>query len=343
MPGAPQPPSLHLPVPVSNLTAVRAGDQVALSFKLPIRTTDKVPLKGPIATRICRNEARSGPCNVATTLALAPGSDATFTDALPPGLASGSPRLLTYFVELVNRKGRSAGLSNGAEILAGPAPAAVDGLTAQVRKQGVLLEWAPAPPGASPAAIRLVRTLLTAPDKKPDQNSPPGSLPAPPEPATRSLLVESGAGGRALDSDIRFGESYAYRAQRVARIAENGQTLELAGPLSPAVRVDAIDTFPPAVPQDLAAVATAGENGGSPAIDLSWLPDTDSDLAGYIVYRQENGAWQRISPAQPVVGAGFHDADVQAGHSYMYAVSAIGQNCRESARSAPAGDTVPSP
>jgi hypothetical protein len=348
MPGAPLPPSLNLPVPVSNLTAVRAGDQVALSFKLPVRTTDKVTLKGLIATRVCRNDKPSSQCNAVTTLELAPGADAAFTDSLPAPLASGAPRPLTYHVELVNSKGRSAGLSNGAEILVGQAPAAVAGLTAELRKEGVLLRWAPGPPDAPPSAVRLVRTLLTPPPKKSSQNSPAGSLPAPPEPVQRELLVDSGAAGRALDSDIRFGESYEYRAQRVARITEKGQQLELAGPLSAPVRIDAADIFPPSVPQGLAAVATAGDNGNPPAIDLSWQPDSDPNLAGYIVYRREDGAdnsaaWQRISPAQPVIGPGFHDPNVQTGHSYMYAVSAIGQNGRESARSAEASETVPSP
>jgi hypothetical protein len=338
MPGAPQPPSLNLPVPVSNLTAVRTGDQVALVWKMPVRTTDKVLLKGPITTRVCRNQKSTGPCNLATTLQFAPGAEASFTDTLPPALATGSPRPLNYFVELVNRKSRSVGLSNAAEILAGQAPAAVAALTAEIRKDGVLLGWSLASSESQPTAIRLVRTLLNPPAKKPSQ----GPLAAPPEPIVRNLLVDSDASGRALDTDIRFGESYEYRAQRVIHVNENGKSFELAGPLSTPVHVDAKDIFPPAVPQGLAAVATAGDDGSPPAIDLSWQPDTDPDLAGYIVYRRENaGEWQRISPAQPVIGPGFHDANVQPGHSYMYAVSAIAQNGHESARSAPAQESVP--
>ncbi len=94
----------------------------------------------------------------------------------------------------------------------------------------------------------------------------------------------------------------------------------------------------------LAAVAVGAENGGEAAIDLSWQPDTEADLAGYIVYRREGGgAWQRISPAQPLVGPGFHDAHVQPGHTYSYAVSAIDQGGHESARSSEAEETVPDP
>ncbi len=140
-------------------------------------------------------------------------------------------------------------------------------------------------------------------------------------------------------------------------VSVNGETLELASPLSAPLRVEALNLFPPGVPKGLVAVATAGENGAAPSIDLSWLPDTEVDLAGYIVYRREPGvpndrssslgwdagAWQRISPAEPVVGPAFHDANVQPGHTYSYAVSAIDREGHESARSAEAQETVPGP
>ncbi len=346
MPGAPQPPSLNLPVRVNDLSAVRTGGQVSLTWTVPTRTTDKVLLKANIAVRVCRNQTASATCSVAATLQLAPGADAAFTDTLPSPLAAGAPRVLTYFVELDNRKGRSAGLSNGAEILAGEAPPAVDGLTAEMRRDGVLLRWTPAPAGTSPVAIRLLRKLLTPPAK----NSSQGPLAQPAEPLEQSLLVEPvPRADRALDTSIRFGETYEYRAQRVARLTVNSELLELASTLSPPLRVEAVNLFPPGTPKGLVAVATAGENGAGPAIDLSWLPDTEADLAGYIVFRREPNAtsepaaWQRISPAEPVVGPGFHDANVQPGHTYAYAVSAIDREGHESARSAEASDTVPGP
>jgi hypothetical protein len=344
MPGAPQPPSLNLPDRVTDLSAVRTGGQVSLTWTMPTKNTDKLLLKGNIAVRMCRNETASAGCSAVTTLQLAPRAGAAFTDALPPALAAGEPRVLTYFVELDNRKGRSAGLSNGAEILAGEAPPAVDGLTSEMSKDGVLLRWTPVPPQASPVAIRLVRKLLTPPAQKPSQ----GPLVQPAEPLQQRLLVEPGSHpDRALDTSIRFGETYEYRAQRVARIAVNGEALELASPLSPPLRIEAVNLFPPGIPKDLAAVAAPGENGVGPSIDLSWLPDTEADLAGYFVYRREpaeaGAAWQRISPAAPVVGPGFHDANVQPGHLYAYAVSAIDREGHESAHSAEASDTVPVP
>jgi len=342
MPGAPLPPSLNLPGPVTNLSAVRTGSQVALVWTMSTKATDKVLLKGNIAVRICRNETSASTCSIATTLQFAPGAAATFSDTLPAPLAAGSPRVLTYFVELVNQKARSAGLSNSAEILAGEAPPAIEGLAAEMRKDGVLLRWAPAP-SESPVTIRLVRRLLSPPVKKSDQ----GPLPQSAEPLEQTLLVEPSAhADRALDTSIRFGETYDYRAQRVARVSVGGSTLELAGPLSPPLRIEAINVFPPGAPKGLEAVATAGQNNSGPAIDLSWLPGTEPDLAGYIVYRRDSdtsSAWQRISPAQPVVGPGYHDSNVQPGHAYSYAVTAIDQSSHESERSNEASETVPAP
>ena len=349
MPGAPQPPSLHLPQRVSDLSASRAGNQVTLTWTMPRRNTDKMLLKGPLEAQVCRRDGAEVACATAGQVKFAPGADATFTETLPTALASGAPRALTYFVELDNAKGRSAGLSNAAVVPAGAAPAPVGGLHAQMRRDGVLLEWTPSAEEGS-MKVRLVRTLLTPPSKE-KEKSGANPLAAPPEPVEQDLLVASGATpGRALDKDIRFGESYAYRAERVAEVSVAGEKLELDGPLSAPVRIDALQEFPPAVPTGLAAVATASENGAPAAIDLSWQPNTEPDLAGYAVYRRdlaaagESGdAWRRISGAQPVPGPGFHDANVAPGHGYAYAVSAIDQEGHESARSAEAQETVPGP
>jgi len=349
-PGAPQPPSLNLPNPVTDLAAARAGSQVSLTWTMPKRNTDKLLLNGNVAVRICRKQGEADTCDVAGgDLQLAPGSSGAFTDTLPAALAAGSPRPLTYFVELRNHNGRSAGQSNPAQVLAGEAPAPIAGLSAEVRKHGVALRWTTLGLTDS-SAIRLHRKLLTPPAAKPKE----GLLAPRPEPLEENLIVdncvpEAGAGFcRALDKSIHFGQSYEYRVQRVARVTVDGNTLELAGELSAPVRVQALDVFPPEIPTGLAAVATAGENGAAPAIDLSWQPVTDADLSGYAVYRSEKvgegeAPWQRISPAGLLFAPAFRDAQVLPGHSYRYAVSAIGQNGHESARSAETEETVPNP
>jgi hypothetical protein len=338
-PGAPQPPSLNLPDRVTDLSAARNGNRVALTWTMPRRNTDKLPLKGIVAVRVCRREGLSvdaDGCASAGEVELSPGLKGSFAELLPPSLSTGAPRALSYFVELANRKGRSAGLSNAATVLAGEAPAPVTGLAAQVRREGVVLHWTA---DQSSAAVRLERTLLTASPPKPHT----GPLPATPEPAEQNLLVESAAGA-ALDKNITLGNTYEYRAQRVLRASVDGKPLDLNGELSPPIRVEALDVFPPAIPTGLVAVATAADAASStePSIDLSWQPNTEADLAGYEVYRREDQTpWQRISGDQPAIGPAFHDAHVLAGHTYRYGVSAVDKGGHESGRSQEAQETVP--
>ena len=351
-PAAPQPPSLNLPVPVDDLAAIRTGNQVTLTWTMPHKNTDKLLLKGSVPANLCRKEGAGNCVAAGAALPFAPGAQGSFTETLPTELTTGAPRPLSYFVELKNHNGRSAGLSNAAVVLAGVAPAPVANLSAEVRKSGVVLRWSPLQTAAQESSvIRLHRKLLNPP---PAPKSQPGLLTPQPEPLELNLLVDSCAPDavngscRALDSSIRFGQVYEYRAQRVARVNVEGKTLELAGELSAPVRVEAQNIFSPAVPTGLAAVAATSENAVSNApqyaIDLSWQPVTDPDLAGYIVYRREgDSAWQRISPAAPLVPPAFRDSQVQPGHSYIYAVSAISQGGNESARSAEAVELVPNP
>ena len=339
-PGAPQPPSLKLPERVTNLTAVRAGNSVTLHWKMPRKTTDHLLIRDSVKVAVCRREG-AGICQPAGEVSFAAQAEAEFQEALPASLSAGKPRQLDYFVELKSPKGRSAGLSNAASVVAGSAPAAVAGLTAEVRADGVALRWDQNSSGGQSGAVRLHRKLLTpaAPAKKPS-NSP---MQPETEPVLRDLFVEAPAEGQkagALDHTAHFGESYEYTAQRVDRVAVGGATLELAGENSAPIRVNVVDIFPPAVPQGLVAVLVPEEK----TIDLSWQPDTDEDLAGYIVYRAESdGGWQRISPAQPLNGPAYRDATVEVGHSYRYAVSAIDLTGHESKRSAEAQESVPNP
>jgi hypothetical protein len=311
---------------------------------MPKKTTDHLLIKGEIKARICRREATPS-CQPAGEVAFAPGSDAEFHEMLPASLNTGNPRELDYFVELMSPKGRSGGLSNAAPVLAGSAPAPVAGLSAEVRADGVALHWI----GGEAGAVRLHRRLLTPP--LPKKTSAAGPMTPSPEPLLRDLLVENPPAGQtsgALDRSAQFGESYEYTAQRVERIAvggPNGKTsLELAGEVSAPIHVDVADTFPPTVPQGLVAVLVPEDK----TIDLSWQPDsdpyTDRYLAGYIVYRADSdGAWTRISGAQPLPGPAYRDATVQEGHSYRYAVTAVDLAGHESKYSAEAHETVPQP
>jgi hypothetical protein len=228
---APLAPSHH--GPVRDLTAVRAGNEISLSWGMPTKTTRQLAVHDSITVRVCRRETPSDLCAQAgKPLLLAPGATGTFSELLPDGLVSGSPRLLYYFVELVDRKGHSTGLSNTVATLAGAPLPAVQGLSAELAANGVLLRWEPVPAAEEPAGtiLRLHRTLLrlSLADAGPSAN-----------PLADNRVIEVAPGSdHTLDTRIRSGDIYEYSAQRVVQAHVGDQTLELAGQLSVPVQVN---------------------------------------------------------------------------------------------------------
>ncbi len=76
------------------------------------------------------------------------------------------------------------------------------------------------------------------------------------------------------------------------------------------------DTFPPAPPKNLQAVASDG------AISLIWDANNESDLAGYLVLRgTSTGELAPITPAA-IADTNFKDT-VPSGVRYTYAVVAV--------------------
>ena len=378
----PEPPTLWLPVPVKDLTATRVGDEVHLHWTMPKETTDKVLLKGDQRAHFCwingavpekpavaakpagaaqSGTAQQGPVRPAPRPAPAPPSPvldaktckpagdemfppnkpADFTAKMPAELIAGSPRTVTYVVELENDAGKTAGPSNPAWVAAGVAPPGVTGLRLEARAEGVELHWDAAAARAQ-MVMRIHRTLLSKPGAPQPGAAKPnhGNGVPPPEEQTLEVDLDKSDSGEALDHDAPLDHEWKYWAERVARVKTDGQALEIAGLPSAPMTIDAKDVFPPAVPSGVAAVADAQAK----AIDVSWTPDTEADLAGYVVYRRDvtaGTAAERISGTAPVVPPSFADANVVAGHRYAYAVSAVDQDGNESARSGEVEEEIP--
>jgi hypothetical protein len=324
MVAAPQPPSLKLPEPVTDLSAQRTGNQVALHWTMPKRTTDKVLLAGDQKIQVCRRVG-SEPCAIAGNLTAPPEKAATFTDELPVALASGAPRPLVYTVELENRSGRTAGPSNTAFTSAGSAPLQIANLAAHVEADGIMLTWTPE---GGDSTIRIQRKLA---DKSIDKKS---TLPL-----EQTLEFSGTDDGRVLDHDAALDHTYTYTAQRVAKLTLQDKSIEVASVPSEAITIDARDVFPPATPAGLQAVPDP-EAG---TIDLSWQPNTEADLAGYTVYRRDaglNATPERISPPAQAAPS-FRDSTAQAGHTYAYSVSATDRDGNESPRSPEVEESLP--
>ena len=334
-PAAPEPPSLNLPSPVVDLSAVRVSNSVRLAWTMPKRTTDHLALKHPVTVQICRSVESAACANIAH-FTLAPGAAGAYSDVLPADLAQGADRLLRYEVGLQNHAGKSAGPSNAAYSAAGAAPPALIGLTGKIRPEGVLLSWMPAAEREKSVTFRIDRLQLTTPAEAPRSPLDP-SVPA----AAQTLAAHGPDGvdpGHAVDNSALSNQRYRYVLERVATLQLSGHSVEVQGPPSEPVEVSTKDEFPPAIPQGLVAIADAAAG----AIDLSWSPDSDSDLAAYYIYRRDV---QGQMPAKRIASVGaetsFRDTGVEAGHTYAYSLSAIDQSGNESNRSPEVEETLP--
>ena len=94
------------------------------------------------------------------------------------------------------------------------------------------------------------------------------------------------------------------------------------------------DTTPPANPTGLVAVAGTG------SVDLMWSANSESDLAGYYVYRAtaSGGPYARIT-GSVVTNAFYTDSSVTGGTTYFYVVRAIDTSANESGNSNEASAT----
>jgi hypothetical protein len=336
-PAAPEPPSLNLPLPVANLSAARIDNTVHLTWTMPKRTTDRVVLRHPVSASVCRATGKAA-CTEVATFDLAPGAAGSYADTLPSDLAQNPDRLLRYEVFLRNHAGKSAGPSNPAYSAAGRSPAAVTGLTAQMRPEGVLLSWTPISDPGHAVVIRIDRMQLTLTVALESRRSP--LTPTPP-PAAQTLAVRTQDGvdpGHAIDTSALLNQQYRYTLERVTTLALGGQSVEIQGSPSEPIPISTKDTFPPAVPQGLVAVADSAAG----AIDLSWMPDSEPDLTAYHIYRRD---LQGGVPARQIASVGvetsYRDTGMAAGHTYAYSVSAVDQTGNESNRSPEVNETLP--
>ncbi len=306
------------------------------------------------------------PCNPIERFGVAPGLSHA-VETLPATLTTGAPKLIGYKVELLNSEQRSAGYSAPAYAAAGAGPDAAGSLEAGPNRGGVLLRWTRHDTGA---VVEVRRTLLqTAPGTaaahvRPASAAGPARVPVRKnEPGRQAGARDDKAGepvvlapppgtqdaGGMLDATVLDGGTYSYVAQRVLRVTLAGKPLELRGEPSPATTVLFKDVFPPAPPVGLEA-AVDGGFGRPLAVDLSWEPNTEPDLAGYYVLRVAApggpGATSMVMEqlnASPLTAPAFRDLTVVAGKAYEYRVVAVDALGNRSTASEPVRQALPQP
>lgn len=335
-PGAPQPPSLNLAKPVSDLKAVRNGNEVDFTWTIPAETTDGATFRHRGRTKLCQtvDQPQIGQCNAVLPLATPKQKTATATTPLPSG-SNGPNDYATYAVEVDNDRGRNAGLSNQVQIPTALVSRLNGAPSSQLTADAVLVTANITP---ETEAIQQVLELRRE-EKGTPQETPVArrvlELPAPGEAANVELR----------DETFTWEKTFEYRVVIVASAkVPNGSTVSFDAASSAPFEVFTHDVFPPAVPSGLQAVFLGQVAGQPPSIDLTWNPDIDRDLAGYFVYRrrQEEPASAAVKlNAQPVAPPAYRDTEIGPGNTYVYSVSAVDEHGNESKRSEETSEEVP--
>ncbi len=237
-----------------------------------------------------------------------------------------------------NAKGRPGPPGGVAEFPLQAVPDPPPSLTAHYSERAIMLEWEPSggllgflldralpeerppfdeeegietpAPAESPGPV----SYWVYREEPPDPLTPPGpsaaiwreELPPPVTPVPLST--------RTFTDSVELGRRRCYTVRAVRGVGPDAR----AGDASPPACFTPTDSFPPAPPQSVTTVAEEG------AISLLWEPNTELDLAGYVVLRGEApGATLRPLTKAAVPNAGFRDETATPGVRYVYAIIAV--------------------
>lgn len=350
-PGEPYERKPPVPQAVNDLTATRAGNDVVLSFTLPNEAMDRRPISAPLAIEIYRDFEPSpaagraslqAPTNPTLRITI-PGSmtdrysdqgRVRYADALSPDDFARHPEsAAVYIVRTFASPKKSSANSNAAAVNVQPAPGAIDDLKADVTPAAVVLAWTP------PKLLKDATPAIAGYRVYRAEASPTAT---PENPLLKSSLVRIGEmppdSQSFRDSEFNFGATYVYSVRSFAQYP----TEMLESTDSNLAIVTPRDTFPPAAPLGLIVVLVPAQGNVQAHIELSWAISSETDLAGYNVYRREQAD---VPPTrlntELLLTPAFRDMNVQSGHVYFYSVTAVDSSGNESASSAAVSGDVP--
>jgi hypothetical protein len=304
--GAPLPPALDIPSRVVDLRAAEYGDKILVEFTIPALTTEGLALKsvravdlyaGPTVTPFSM-DAWAATARRLPVQASGPGPVAS--DQIPVSDWVGKSIVLA--VRSTGPKGKISDWSNAFPLSVTPPLTRPTDVGAENTKEGVKLNWR----GAGPhyQVFRAAGKGQAQPLEAPTDQT------------------------EFLDKSAQFGTEYRYMVQAVD--GPEHQSI-----VSSTVSITPKDTFPPAVPSGVTAVAGPG------TIELAWNRDTEPDFKGYNLYRSVSGGpFEKI--ASLIAAPSFTDRMVEGGKIYRYEISAVDLLGNESDRSAPVQAAAPS-
>jgi hypothetical protein len=360
--GDPLPPLARTPQPVRDLSVAQRGSDLEIRYSAPRTTTGGIRLDlHTVEILTARAEGDFAKTALVEARKVAPGETAVWTQPLPP-----PGTRLRVAARAVSSGDRSA-LTPIVTLTVEPAPAPPADLKARLTPEAVVLNWtgivpspppppSPAPsPSASPAASPSPSPAPSPSTRAGGARARPSASPglparpvavAPPKPATPGFRIFRRDPVASYEAPMNpvpittlvFEDRTAGAGSRwcyVVRLAASVDPVVESGP-SDEVCVDITDVAPPGAPAGVATVA------GTDAVDLSWSPSPETDLAGYRVYRGPEGAAAPARVAElPSGQTTWRDTTPGRGGLYLYTVTAFDRSGNESAPSRPAEGHLP--
>jgi hypothetical protein len=345
-PGEPIAPSPPTPVAITDLRVRQSGDGAQLTFTLPNKTVHGDRLTETPAIEILRGNLKidgspdSKSFRVVETI---PGTmvgkylsddHVQVVDAVSPEDTRLHPgATLAYRVRTRVSKKRASPDSNAVSLAMFPVPQRISELQAKVTEAAIELKWSAS---ARTSGGETLSEIL-------EQHIYRGEIdPRPNDRPTKDLsgvkwiapLVRIGQSDEEsfLDSQFEFGKTYVYVVRSATKVQGNSLESDPSDPLL----IAPVDTFAPAAPQNVIAAVTSGTSDAAPEVDLSWSINSETDVAGYRVYRSE----EENEEGEPVatdllLSPAYRDTSVRSNSRYWYRVTAVDRAGNESVPSAP--------
>ena len=242
------------------------------------------------------------------------GTEPPPAGAATPPPPAGPPVLTRFYMVMgVPKKGRGSVPSARLEVPLLEAPSPPRSGTASADQTSVTITWQPPPTSSDEVSGLLYNVYADTKDAKEAKE--------PPKPLNDKPLEDTAFSRVGAEP----GKEQCFVVRSVAAV---GTTFQIESDPSAPICVTPKDTFPPAAPKGLAAVASAG------VVNLIWDANTEADLAGYVVLRGDaGGATLQPLMAEPIKDTRYSDRTAQAGVRYAYQIVAVDKTGNRSAPS----------
>ncbi|MCM3881201.1 MAG: hypothetical protein ND807_13915 [Vicinamibacterales bacterium] len=220
-----------------------------------------------------------------------------------PGTVNLPPPVMRYYVVVgTSRKNKKGAFAGPLGVpMSATVPGAPDTPSAAYTQDSLSLTWSLTEGG--PRRFNVYEVSAT-----PDV-APAARVGGPPVlPANAAVLAEP-----SFTDKVQFGTEKCYVVRNVLMVGAVALESEPSAP----VCVTARDTFAPSAPKAL--VAVSDDKG----VNLIWEANTEPDLGGYLVMRQQAGGDFVQLTAEAIKDTSYRDAGAESGGSYAYAVVAV--------------------